>query len=124
MKKLMLILFVLLFCYSGSYAYVQSVPYQSITAGGQNPNSNSMMIVNLNDTCPFIRFDAEWSGGSEASGAAQAYSDILIGEYTYNSGTNSNSYRSEYNSSRYWNSITVYLNAYKCSGIATLRWGW
>ncbi|MBD8489452.1 hypothetical protein IFO69_11920 [Echinicola sp. CAU 1574] len=122
MKKLTLILFVLLFSYSGSYAFVQSQSHEQLYVNGDDI-TNASLVININDTCQYVRLEANWSPSQNGYGAVQAFGDILIGEHYYNLGSNNNSYSTLYNTPRYWSTIYFYLGGNYCSGTARLSWG-
>jgi hypothetical protein len=116
MKKLLSVLAVLFLSISSSFAY-----QQTIYAGP--PVGYNGMTVNINAHCSYVKFDCLWSGiNGESNGSAVAYGDILIGEYSYDEGTNSPTYSSGIFSSRYWTTVQVYLSAFSCYGQATLQW--
>ena len=117
MKKVILFFAVIFASVSSTFAYY----VQGIWA---DPSQNySGMTVNINATCEIMKIECSWNGVDEDSGgAAQAYSDILIGEYSIMYDGQSNYSYSQGIWNRYWGTVYVYLYAYACNGEARLIW--
>lgn len=117
MKKILLALAILFTTVTSSFAY-QQVIYCNPMVGYAGTT------VTINATCSYVKFDCSWYDfiGSYSSGSAVAYSDVLIGEYTWWTGNNSPSYSSGVFSSRYWGSVQMTMSASSCYGQASLEW--
>ena len=118
MKKLLSVVAILIISVSGSFAYQQTI-YAGPPAGYNG------MTVNINANCSYVKLDCSWTSviNGESNGSVVAYGDnTVIGEYSFQAGTNSSTYSSGIFSSRYWGSVQVYLSAFSCYGQATLEW--
>jgi hypothetical protein len=117
MKKLLFVFAVFFISVSNSFAY-----QQTIYAGP--PIGSAGMTLNINSNCSYISLNASWYGltNGVSNGGVVAYSDQLIGEYSFMAGTNPPSYSKGIYQTLYWGTVQVYLNAYSCNGQATLQW--